>query len=184
MTYRLALTLTIPMLLLGGAAPPVQNEAPALAPSQGCKVNVAELRGICSAVHERTRVYGGTDRYLYERLIRRAACAPTDSEEDLSRIREVWRNNQKHFQCSTPNFDVSEGSILKYGIATRSYSIAYRAVQWKLDLNIVDRSDNRTVLDYIQGQKLANKGNDSIPQLDDVYELYRRNGAKHRSELP
>lgn len=170
------------------AGPSPALSAAAAAPAPNCPDKRA-LRGICTSVYDKTRADEATGyRYEFERQMYEAACADNKEDPQVSRIKiqKLWRENQGLLRCNTTNFDVAEGSVLKYAVSTRSYNIAYKAVtKWGLDLNIVDPSDNRTLLDYVEGQIKANSDppNDSLPQLKDLRELLLKHGAKRRSEL-
>ena len=54
---------------------------------------------------------------------------------------------------------------------------------WKVNLNKVDKTDGRTVLDYIKDQIERNKGLATEPVLQGYYNQLKKAGAKHRVEL-
>jgi hypothetical protein len=57
-------------------------------------------------------------------------------------------------------------------------------IDWQVDLNNVDPSDGRTVLDYIGDERdAASQGSATRGRLDRYYNLLRRDGELHREEL-
>ncbi|MNI27394.1 hypothetical protein D3C73_811290 [compost metagenome] len=76
-----------------------------------------------------------------------------------------------------------DGNLLKYVVSYRFTEFIDDAIRWRLPLNKIDYTDNRTLLDYVKYHTVKNKGN----ALEELYQVYydklRSAGAKHRTEL-
>jgi len=114
-----------------------------------------------------------------------AACVnSSDTEEEKNRkIRDLWLAMEDELVCDSSQFDVVNGSVLKYAVSTKFDDFIRDAVKWKVNLNRVDPSDSRTVLDYVSYHIQKHKGNSIENMFDYYYTLFRDAGAKHRSEL-
>lgn len=125
--------------------------------------------------------------YRYQRIIDEAACANYVEDERSAyqrKVQELWRAYPDAFVCSFPSFDVHHGSILKLAVRSKFKDfIVQSANVWKLDLNDIDKSDSRTLLDYVSKEIQVNRGTVSEPDLRHYYEILRKAGAKHASEL-
>ena len=124
--------------------------------------------------------------YAYERVIYESSCVnlSTDSEDEIKmKVQDMWVKYAGEFICTSPQFNVPKGNIIKLAVRKGFTDFIKDVVYWGVDLNIVDKSDNRTVLDYLRDELKANKGNPTEPQLKSYYDLLRKAGAKHKSEL-
>lgn len=170
---------------LSSAAQSVAGTSGANACSHG--PDLSKLARLCSVVFDRTRAAPASGyRFEYERLVSEAACvSPTDDEPaKISKIQSLWRNNQSAFKCNSTDFDVSDGSILKYSVSSRSFNFINTAIsKWKLDLNFHDR-DGQTVYDYVQGQIDRNRGSSIESVLKDYLQKIEDGGGKPRTGLP
>lgn len=151
----------------------------------GC-AKAEKLDNLCVDIAERVEEpIESPFAYRYERLVHEAACAdPEKDSEDLinRKIQSMWVKLDP--KCNNANFDVPRGSVLKYSILTRNYDfISLAAEIWKVNLNAIDPSDNRTLLDYIQKEAERNKGTKAETILKGYYKTLRDLGAKHRNEL-
>lgn len=162
-------------------APPAPAEA-------GC-ANEAALRGICAAVSNRDQTTKEPQKYpyRYQRKIFEASCVDMyrDSDEEIARkVSAMWAKNADKLTCTDVSFNVEKGSIIKYAVNAKFDKFIWDVViSWKVDLNRVDESDNKTVLDYTQGQIIQFEGLATEQTLKSYYDLLRRYGAKHRNEL-
>lgn len=124
--------------------------------------------------------------YLYQTKIYSAAgVTKLDSAEVRDRkAAKLWGNHLQHMTCNASTFNVQNGSLLKFAISSKLDSFVSDAARWKGNLNRVDVSDNRTVLDYV----LSERDRVSTPALKQKMTIYydrlRAAGAKHRRELP
>ncbi|HXH76134.1 MAG TPA: hypothetical protein VNJ08_14280 [Bacteriovoracaceae bacterium] len=155
--------------------------------SEGC-ADATKLHGICDSVYMQFDAPKGSGyEYLFEKKIYEASCAKlTDSEAVINKkIKTMWAKLENpHLKCDQANFDVSYGSILKYGLITNNYDFLGLAIEeWGVNLNIVDKNDSRTLLDYIQKEIDRKKGSSFEGPLRDYYKRLRKYGAKHKSEL-
>ncbi len=124
--------------------------------------------------------------YLYEKRFHDAACVlESDSEEiAFEKIRNVWSiYEEEYLHCTNIQFDVSRGHLLKYAVASAFDHFIDDAIKWGVNLNKVDESDGRTVLDYIRFHMNVNKGTAMEQRLKSYYDKLRAAGAKHKAEL-
>lgn len=125
--------------------------------------------------------------YTFEEHIYNLACVnvSTDSPSVINKkIQAFWIKYEKELVCDSTGFNVPKGNILKMAAHTLFSQFLDKAVyDWKVPLNKVDPSDGRTTLDYIKDEIIKNKGQPNEKPLQSYYDLLRRNGAKHKSEL-
>lgn len=151
--------------------------------------DLAKLVGICASISSQRQDRSRPDAYsfAFERKIYDAARVNFEMDTPQAarlKIKALWHEHPENMRCESDNFDVSQGHILKYAVATGTFALLDDASRtWGVDLNIIDPSDNKTLLDYIQDQKQRYKGSVVEITLSNYYEIMRRAGAKHRSEL-
>ncbi len=124
--------------------------------------------------------------YLYQRKILDAACVDVekDSEEKISqKVQQMWTASTDNLNCRSIDFDANGGNVLKYAVSTTFDEFLDDAIYWKVNLNQVDKVDDRTVLDYVQHQIEKNKGKMIEVRLKHYYKILREAGAKHKSKL-
>ena len=146
------------------------------------------LAQICNAVASETPAQeGSAERYLYQTNILAAACVTADggSESSARKIQHLWDREADSFHCSANEFNVPHGSILKYAVSRQSKAFLNDAIYtWKLNLNQVDASDGRTVLDYIDDEMAkVSRDNPRHKFLERYRKIFVSNGAKHASEV-
>lgn len=168
----------------------VQETVPVQTSTQRICPDPSRLRGLCDDVYR--RIEDGTNRsewtYAYERKIFEASCVDFTSdtaETARAKIQTMWRAHQVALRCDSDDFDVTNGSVLKYAVAVRTWNFIDNAISvWGVDLNIVDESDGHTVLDYIE-EKIALAGDPELKRiLSTNYSSLRNHGAKNCAELP
>lgn len=174
-------------MVVPAAAQDRNAPSPPATAAAGC-ANEAKLRGICAAVSTRERVGSGMQRYPYRymRKILEASCVDVENDSDdviANKVSAMWARNADKLTCTDTSFDVEKGSIIKYAVNAKFDLFIYQVVSWKVDLNRIDESDNRTVLDYVRDQIISYKGLPAELDLRGYYELLRKAGAKHGSEL-
>ena len=133
---------------------------------------------------------GGKYKYYYQRQLHEAACVDLDDpiETRIRRISEMWSSFEHHPQlvCNNLQFDIVNGSVIKYAVARSIDPFIRDAIRYKINLNKVDAAppgDGRTLLDYVQVHLERSKGSATEKTLKYYYEILRAAGAKHRSEL-
>lgn len=154
--------------------------------------NPKPLRSICSSIDDRIRVKApapaGSEvgEFRYRAQIRGAACVlPTDTKQEANKkIQKMWNTFEDRLICNSLLFDVPNGSILKYGVATMFDEFLQDAFDWGVNLNKIDVDDNRTVLDYATFQMKRYEGNSLERRMKVYRDQLRIAGAKYRSELP
>jgi hypothetical protein len=127
-------------------------------------------------------------KYLYQRRIYEAARVDksTDSKEVIAKkIVNMWTVYEQLnlLKCNSTQFDVMDGSLLKYAVSYKFTEFIDEAIRWKVPLNKIDYTDNRTLLDYVQYHINRNKGNALEELFQIYYEKLRSAGAKHKTEL-
>lgn len=160
----------------------------AFPPGNSTSFNPMKLKNICMTIDSRTKDPNpiGNYIYLYQRKIVDAAGVDInkDSPEVIrEKIIRMWTLFEPLLVCDNLQFDVSSGNIIKYAISTLFDEFVYDMVTWKVPLNKIDNSDNKTALDYLRSQIERNKGNALEPKLQNYYKLLRGAGARHKSEL-
>lgn len=154
-----------------------------------CQPDARKLDGICGDIYLKTLDDSGSKHYsfAYERKIYAASCVNFKAdtpEQARSKIRSLFfQENDSALSCSAANFQVSRGSILKYAIDIRSFSIISNAIIWKIDLNHLDQYDQRTLLDFIEVKIVQNEANSLKKNLVEYYIELRSRGARHCHEL-
>lgn len=147
-----------------------------------------KLGRICSYVNSRSadRTPGTTLKYNYQRHILDAACVDLskDSEAVIAeKVSAMWANYQDGFKCSNLKFEVTKGSVLKFASVLLFEEYLDDMIRWKVDLNVVDKTDDRTVLDFIKNKIERSKGLGIDKTYEHYYQKLRKAGAKHKSEL-
>ncbi|QDC36219.1 hypothetical protein [Sphingobium fuliginis] len=175
-----------PAPAIGMASPAFAAEQPAT--GKVCP-DISKLGGICNDVYSRTIDNSDPENfsYAYERKIYQASCVDFKSDtqaEARQKIQALWEKHQDRLQCNGSNFPVANGSILKFAVEMKATVFITNATKyWGINLNIVDKSDGRTVLDFTKDRMNDFKGSPSEEILQNYYNEFRRYGAKHASEL-
>lgn len=130
---------------------------------------------------------GGEYKYYYQRQLFEAACVTLKDPLEIQqqKISEMWKKfeNGKHLICNNLQFDVVNGSVIKYAISRGIDPFVRDAIRFKLNLNKLDKSDGRTILDYVKVNWDRARGLSIERTLKYYYEILRAAGAKHKSEL-
>lgn len=148
------------------------------------------LRNLCLFVGGVNEAPPNSHNYRYVWLVKLAQVAqaegPIDSAEEVGRLQRAWQrfDDRDLLGCDSVQFDVANGSILKYAAIRNHDAFVHFAAEWKLSLTKVDKADNRTILDYLQYHMARARGTELEKSLRQYYEKLRKAGAKHRSELP
>jgi hypothetical protein len=150
--------------------------------------DIKYLRGLCMYVGSKERIPDRNGRYVwgYQNRIFLAARVDTlkDSEAVIAdKISRMWNKYENYLHCKNTQFDIINGSIIKYAVNMKFEEFLIDMVSWKVNLNKVDEADDMTVLDYIQMQIGRNKGLPSEPYLKMYYNMFKKAGAKHKVEL-
>ena len=151
---------------------------------------LSKMKNLCMCIGSRIEDPQPTPtyRYLYTRKFYEAARVDTatDSKATIAeKITGMWKVYEQTnlAVCNNTQFDVTDGSVLKYAVTTYFIEFVEDIIQWKIPLNKVDASDNRTLLDYIKAQLERNKGNALESKFQLYYDRLKAAGAKHRWEL-
>lgn len=163
-------------------------KAAKIAEKQAQCPNKTKIENLCGDLNERLKDPKplGKYRYTYQRKILEASCVDisSDSTEVIkTKISDMWSKLESQLVCNSASFDIQNGNIIKYAVALKFDEFIYDVSKWKIHLNRIDPSDNRTVLDYIKYHIERNKGNAAESVLQSYYDRLRSAGAKHKSEL-
>ncbi len=151
--------------------------------------DVSKLVGLCASISSKRQDSSNPNQYSYafERKIYEAACVNFDADDGITarkKIQTLWSNYPEQMRCQANNFNVQDGHILKYAVETRTFNLLDDATKlWGVNLNIVDPTDNKTVLDYIQGKMIQYAGTEMEPELKRYYDKLKQYGAKHQADL-
>lgn len=125
--------------------------------------------------------------YAYQTIILNAACADplNDAEDEVRRkVQIFWEKFQDELVCDLATFNVANGNLLKYGVNRGFNDFVHDVTNvWQVNLNRVDHSDERTVLDYIRDERDSLQGTAIGRRLSEYHEQFRAAGAKYKSEL-
>lgn len=181
--------LSVGLILIAATSSAIaQQLSPETARSIGACADPSKLEKLCVDVLEKRSAPDASPyQYYYEMRIHEAACADPekDSEEVVARkIRHMWSSLRSHLRCNTTDFEIPRGSVLKYAIRMKAFDLITQAAgAWRVELNWVDDSDGRTLLDYVEVEIARNAGNNVEPILKNYYRILRNAGARHRIEL-
>lgn len=147
---------------------------------------------LCMDIGKRTRVDDPQDRWRYKAIsnVIRAAGLPTHQRTltpaQEEQLRSVWVRFESRglLICNNTQFEVPNGSMLKYAASTQFDAFIRFAAEFKLGATHYDESDNRTVMDYLRYSIDRHRGTPSAKGLQDYYDTLRKAGFKHRAELP
>ena len=181
-------SLLLLLLLFSTSFAFAQTAEPEPEPETSPCPNPKKLRGLCGMVGALVEDSEpqGKYKYLYQRRIFEAACVDVnkDSEEEIARkVSKVWKENEDQLICNNTAFEVGNGNIIKFAVNMTFDSFIFDMAIWKVNLNKVDATDGRTVLDYVKYQMERAKGTSAERVLSLYYSSLRRAGAKHKSEL-
>ena len=154
-----------------------------------CKPTMPNPNQFCGYVGSQN-TYKGIDSnfdYTFQEVMYNSACADIESMSDKEvnqKLRIWWDLYKDKLVCDSLQFNVSNGSVFKYAISSKVNSFIDDAIYAKLDLNFVDKADDRTVLDYTRDEiKKHSETSETRKVLERYYQKLRNAGAKHKSEL-
>lgn len=142
------------------------------------------LRNICGSVSAHDITKDGST-YSYRQKLFDAACTnlQESNEVRLEKIQKMWAKFEDRLVCTSFQFEVQNGNLIKFGANELNDDFISDVVEWKINLNRIDPSDEATVLDYLKNKIERVKGTALEPKLKSYYERLRKAGAKHKSEL-
>lgn len=141
---------------------------------------------LCNAISGRTKDSTGKHLFYYQRIVHEAACVlDTDTEEEkIRKIQKMWKDLEGQIICDNLSFSVHKGSAIKFAIDSLNDDFIFDVTYvWKVDLNHVDKSDNRTVLDFVSDEIERHKGRAIESSLRGYHGQLRAAGAKYKHEL-
>ena len=132
--------------------------------------DLKQLRNICMYVGSREKEEGATGRYAWEYQRKIIAAAKVDTLKDNAniisqKISRMWNKYGDLLVCSNLQFDVSNGSVIKYAVNTMFDAFLRDMILWNVNLNKIDEADGMTILDYIQQRIEKSKGQGTEQQL-------------------
>lgn len=150
--------------------------------------NPKKIRLLCMYIHDRSEEPEESKyRYTYQKVIHEAACVKSDDKKTVrfKKIQDMWKKLEDQLICNNTQFSVPNGNVIKYAATTMFDEFINDVIYWGVDLNKVDKTDGRTVLDYLKDSiERAKKGQPATAKtLQEYYDMLREAGAKHKSEL-
>lgn len=186
----LALSIGVSLFCLGSAAAAQETPLPDLETRTRAMRNICLVIGDHLAAHPRYdppghEEAGTTFQYVYEQKVFAAAGVEpgTTPEERNRRIRAMFAHDLPSFHCTNTQFDVARGHIFKFAVASAFDDFLDDLIKWGVDLNPVDESDGRTVLDYIEFHMEKSRGGALEAMLKRYYDRLRAAGALHAREF-
>jgi hypothetical protein len=149
------------------------------------QINVTEFCSAVSAQLSETNPSAGT-RFSYQTKIYRASCVESSDSPEVIRakIQNFWNKYHDELICNQFGSMVKNGNILKLAVEKDSKEFINDAVRrWKVNLNHIDTSDHKTVLDYIDEQLAASHGSALENTLRRYQTIFKSNGAKNSRDL-
>ncbi|MFL5784461.1 MAG: hypothetical protein ACJ76H_07635 [Bacteriovoracaceae bacterium] len=149
------------------------------------QINAAEF---CTAVGmqlSETNPANGT-RYSYQTKIYKAACVETNDSPEViqAKIQNFWNRYHDQLVCNQLGSMVKNGNVLKLAVEKNSNEFINDTVRrWHVNLNHVDNSDHKTVLDFIDEQLAQAQGTPLEATLRRYQTLFKNNGAKNSRDL-
>jgi hypothetical protein len=125
--------------------------------------NLKKIKNICMTINERTLddVPFSNNRYIYQRKILEASCVDIerDNQETINRkVQHMWKTFEPKLICNSLQFDTQNGNLIKYAIHGFFDDFIDDVIVCKVNLNMVDKYDGMTVLDYLQSKMDRVKG--------------------------
>lgn len=171
----------------------VTNTADKLAMvAKGCPNNDM-IHTLCNYVGEETPEDSTSENiYRYQTIINNAACITSDLSptEKKKRMDKFWVMYGKDIQCQNLTFYVKgngSGSLIKYAVSIPFDDFMRDVISnWQVPpeaLNVKDKADGLTVLDYIEQEKTKAKSAAISSQLQKYYDKLKLLGAKHAKDI-
>jgi len=150
---------------------------------------------MCHSIYERQNSQnpGPGISYKYQELLWKISCAKIGIDklpEARIKIQCMWSNYREKIRCyNYPTLISSEKNVMKFSLDTGFTALISEAVKrYKLDMNFIDPSDKKTILDFIEETEKEIRNSPPIDtsradEYQSMYQLLRTNGAKHSREL-
>lgn len=123
----------------------------------------------------------------YVKVITENSCVRSDDSDEVknAKISYFWHYLEQRnlLSQSTPTPEISNKHILKAAVYLLDLNLLRNAIQWKLNLNYID-TDDRTLLDYVKSKVSESISSDERRSYNDIYNLLKGAGAKHRVDMP
>lgn len=154
-----------------------------------CKPSLPNPKHFCGDVGGKFpyKETDGNFEYMFQKVMFESACADVEnmSEKEIAqKLRDWWDLYKDELVCDSLQFNVPNGSVFKYAISGGFTAFIDDIIYYKFDLNFLDESDSRTVLDYTRDEMKKHTENSEIRKwLENTYTKLRKAGAKHKSEL-
>ena len=158
------------LVMLFHATPSASNAQDATDP----RFDLGALQGVCGDVRS------GNSRFE-QRVLQAARAAPDDANAELrAKVAALFSAHMP--LCD--GFNLRRASILKYAVASRTYQFLFDAANvWDVDLNHIDESDGRTVIDYLDNEISKNLGRPAESELTSYRDMLVRAGARTTAQL-
>ena len=151
-----------------------------------------QFMGVCNAIYDKK---DGSEEigigYKYQEELWAISCAVpgVDTKEQAAlKIQCMWLKYRHKFRCyKYAGVSVPDGNVLKFAMDTGFSTFLVTAVKkYKLDMNFIDPTDGRTIMDFLKVsmERYRQAGSaERVVEYERIYKLYKDNGAKHASEL-
>ena len=154
-----------------------------------------EFSRICSDLYARdeSETSGTGLSYAYQEKLWKISCAIVGKDNiDVARkkIQNMWMENRQNFRCyNYPTSIATDKNITKFSLDTGFTGFISEGVKkYKFDMNFLDPSDNKTLLDFVfeQEQEIRKTipiNTERADEYNRIYKMLVENGAKHSWEL-
>ena len=157
-------------------------------PAQAQQPGTLDYGSFCTAIDSKaleTHPIHDTILYQHQTMVYEAAgvLAGDSPEVAYEKARRLLDANAPSLTCNLVNFNPRNGNVYKLAVARQADEFINDALNdWHVDLNQIDATDGKTVLDYISDRR-ATAGPTFARTLDRYYTRFRAAGARHAREL-
>jgi hypothetical protein len=170
---KLALSMMACVLLSGNAS----------AADEACP-NEKPLKPICLVIGEHMKDRSGRNDWLFMTRFNDAACIDEANDADAvqdEKLQKTWRQLEPRLVCNTLGLDGI--NLLKFAIVRNNSEFVDWAIDRGLNLNMVDKSDQMTVLDFVEREK-ARYADTALYSRYQMWEyVLKKGGAKRAADV-
>ena len=153
-----------------------------------------QFSNVCVSIYQKSRAHfpdSGASFSYKENIWKMSCVRPNDSKEVIvEKLQCMWNKYRELFRCyGYPTSIASDMNVIKFSLDTGFTPFIYESVKKnKLDMNFIDPTDGKTILDFVQERTIyiSNSFPIDVPKLEEykrIYILLKDNGAKHAKDI-
>lgn len=156
------------------------------------KPDKTDFRVLCNSLEAREPGReGGQFSEKYQEDLWEMSCADLDKdtmETAKLKIQKMWNENRVEFRClGFSGGAVKDANVAKFSMdAGFSSFLVMAAKRYDLDMNFIDPSDGKSLMDFLSDQRESYRGTvypAKYAEYDRLYKLWESKGAKHAKDL-